>query len=633
MCKHLSVFLDSHQGRFVLDSCRDMLLSQATSCGSHASSSPSAFYEASRSRKHLCLSCATMLARPALQEHAMKSNHALALDSRTGEIYCFKCKDYVYESPFGSFQYSAPLLGLRGFINMGNTCFLNATVQALCAVPLMRNYFLSPFVVKPPPPLLQAAQNKVSTDRRQDSSAKAATSTATSTSASTSTITNRIGTTAASTAGSNVKGGAGGGTETANGHMQMSTLPVYDALHSVFASFFSSSVEPVAPHELMYAVWNSSAIRGYEQQDAHEFFMVLLNAVSQDHPSALRLFAGQLRSRLLCEGCGHVSTSLEPSLDLSLDIPSTRVQAASMQKRASGTESAGGGSKPGGGSNVVLITANGNNTVNGSSNGLPSASGIGDGNTTEHVSLIDCLDAFTKVERLEKISCSRCSKTCGATKRLSMQKLPQAICVHLKRFRHSMNNAQTLVSEKIDRYVSFPLKGLNLEPYVVLDVPRKNTPAGPFVERSFSLSEVIDPESLYDCVAVIQHKGSLESGHYTSFVRRGLDRWFHVDDDEVQEVAEDQVAAVTAYMLFYARRRTEYFEGHTAHDASVGMVRRSSFSVTMDEARLLAMPSFVPEDDMSLGKVLIEQRADANVGAVDMDADALSAPSGKRRKR
>ena len=58
-------------------------------------------------------------------------------------------------------------------------------------------------------------------------------------------------------------------------------------------------------------------------------------------------------------------------------------------------------------------------------------------------------------------SCENCKKLRNGKKEVSIVSLPEVMCIHLKRFRHDVMH-----SSKISTYVTFPVCGLDVAPYV-----------------------------------------------------------------------------------------------------------------------------------------------------------------------
>ncbi|XP_043213179.1 ubiquitin carboxyl-terminal hydrolase 3-like, partial [Amphibalanus amphitrite] len=125
-----------------------------------------------------------------------------------------------------------------------------------------------------------------------------------------------------------------------------------------------------------------------------------------------------------------------------------------------------------------------------------------DGEQQAMCSLADCLDLFLDVEELadtELYYCNNCKQRQKSTKKFWIRRLPNVLCVHVKRFRWC-NNYRT----KLDVPLAFPVRALDMSSYLLGKVPetRRSAAGG----------------QLYDLAAVIVHHGSgAGSGHYTAF--------------------------------------------------------------------------------------------------------------------
>uniref|UniRef100_A0A8C1R8Q4 Ubiquitin carboxyl-terminal hydrolase n=1 Tax=Cyprinus carpio TaxID=7962 RepID=A0A8C1R8Q4_CYPCA len=107
------------------------------------------------------------------------------------------------------------------------------------------------------------------------------------------------------------------------------------------------------------------------------------------------------------------------------------------------------------------------------------------------------------------------------------------LCIHLKRFRHEL-----MFSTKISTHVSFPLEGLEMQPFLAKDCPAHTTS--------------------YDLLSVICHHGTASSGHYIAYCRNELNQlWYEFDDQSVTEVSESCVQNAEAYVLFYKKSNDE----------------------------------------------------------------------------
>ncbi|GAA5938103.1 hypothetical protein JCM3775_005342 [Rhodotorula graminis] len=376
-------------------------------------------------RPFLCLACSTLTCGRIpnsghAHQHALDTQHHLAWDVRACSLYCFECVGYVRHqvvdryaaaqrlvvadrrsegdaqratkrkrvtmqkwelvAPVSSSSGSGALTA-RGIRNLGNSCYMSVVLQSFLANPYLRTHFLGD------------RHNRLSCDK------------------------------------------------TRAGEPCLSC-----ELDLLFSEQYSVDPTPLAPTRFLHSFWQSSLdAAGYAQQDAHEFLISSLNLLHYaspshtDNPSLTcpcvvhRTFSGELRSKITCGRCHHQSETLEPFLDLSLDI----------RDRASGKLAE---------------------------------------------TLKECLTSFTAPEQLpSKYSCAACGDGVpSASKRLSLKTLPQALCIQLKRFEI------TSAAHKLDTPVRYPLK-LDMAPYLTtnLEYPAAYKPSD---AHRFNLMAVIAHE-------------------------------------------------------------------------------------------------------------------------------------------
>ncbi|KAK6237072.1 Peptidase C19 [Theobroma cacao] len=464
-------------------------------------------------RLYKCLMCSSISCSSHVLLHTQSENgHEVAFDIDRSELYCCLCCDQVYDPDFDKVVVSKQVrdlpggksngfevcsgrsskrrrldsgieldlkkskqlismrdrrakscypLGLRGLNNLGSTCFMNSVLQALLHAPPLRNYFLS---------------DRHNRDQCRKRSGE-----------------------------------------------KLCLLCDIDAISS---AMFSGDRTPYSPAQFLFSWWqHSSNLASYEEQDAHEFFISVLDGIHEKESKvrnsskddgdcqciAHRAFSGLLRSDVTCITCGFTSTTYDPCIDISLDLEANNFSSSHVANKPIKTDE---------------------------KMGLSTLSG--------------CLNLFTRAERLgsdQKLYCQNCQELRDSSKQLSIRKLPLVLCLHIKRFEHSLVRK---MSRKIDQYLQFPFS-LDMTPYLSSSIVRSR-----FGNRLFAFEyDNSDSSAEYEIFAMIAHSGMLESGHYVTYLRL-KNQWYKCDDAWISEVDEGTVRASQCYMLFYVQKMLYY---------------------------------------------------------------------------
>lgn len=148
----------------------------------------------------------------------------------------------------------------------------------------------------------------------------------------------------------------------------------------------------------------------------------------------------------------------------------------------------------------------------------------------------------------------------SAEKRFMVRDPPKALAIQLKRFTQVGYRGGL---RKISGHVDFPMK-LDLSPFVEegldsddgKDAVKLNVSKR---KRAMSADEKRkSPRCEYVLTGVSVHGGSLTGGHYTAYVREGVDPdcrggWYYCNDSRIHRASEHQVLNSEAYLLFYER--------------------------------------------------------------------------------
>ena len=310
-----------------------------------------------------------------------------------------------------------------GFDNMGNTCYMNATLQALFHVPSFANWLMS------------CTCCSISCDLSGDDD---------------------------------------------------DLCLICAMMETLYLAHIHSGGS--IPPELMWSRLKSvfkDAEYG-RQEDAHEFLRFLIEKLeltclksvpdgstldprSKETNAIAQIFGGYTRTLLLCQNCENTSTTFQHFQEISLDIHE------------------------------------------------------------DVADLHGALELFFRPESMNGYKCQKCNSQRSSEKRLSIDSLPNVLCVQLKRFDPWGN--------KITKAIGCP-RYLDLSEFM------------------FDSSSEVAAE--YQCVSIINHKGSSHRyGHYTANGHDSNNQFYIFNDESVTKTKKFQNSTVSksswAYVLMYER--------------------------------------------------------------------------------
>lgn len=256
----------------------------------------------------------------------------------------------------------------------------------------------------------------------------------------------------------------------------------------------------------------------WQQEDSHEYFMSLMSRLQEDStPKGKKLnesviydiFGGLLEQEVICQKCKTVSITKQEFYDLSLGFNKRRFSNETSEDE-----------------NVPKYSTE---------------RAIRDFFSLETIR-VDPKDASTGY------FCEKCQQKTHATKKSSVEKSPQTLLVHMKRFKFNGNS-----SLKVKQPIAY-LKYLNLEKYSNSAAPMK-----------------------YQLIGVIVHEGrSILSGHYVAHCLQPDGTWATYDDEYINKIDErSALSDPSAYCLVYTKLRPKSKKRPSSSQKTTKSTKRS----------------------------------------------------------
>lgn len=246
-----------------------------------------------------------------------------------------------------------------------------------------------------------------------------------------------------------------------------------------YSELESHATDPFEKKELSLEKWR------YEMDHLRESAIVKgidfwLGYMKKNHSIITDVFIGLFFSRVKCDNCTNVSFRYEPFHLINLEIPSVK-------------------------------------------------------RDEPDPTLDNCLGKYfgcdEKLTGDNQYQCDNCSGKHDATKQVLLWYPPPRLVIQLKRF---LNDGTRTF--KNNQMVKFPITGLDIRKYV---------------------TEYVDGDYVYDLYAVSHHSGSLSGGHYIAYTKNPINgEWYLFDDSNVLHISdiESKLQTEGAYILFYKKR-------------------------------------------------------------------------------